>query len=53
MSQAEVPLEQIHAFYWEMGPFTVTPSAISTCKVALQIGSASDSGLESDPSYAS
>ena len=21
-SQAEVPLEQIHAFYWEMGPFT-------------------------------
>ena len=22
MSQAELPLEQIHAFYWEMGPFT-------------------------------
>ena len=22
MSQAEVPLEQIHVFYWEMGPFT-------------------------------
>ena len=22
MSQAEVPLEGIHAFYWEMGPFT-------------------------------
>ena len=21
-SQAEVPLEWIHAFYWEMGPFT-------------------------------
>ena len=21
MSQAEVPLEWIHAFYWEMGPF--------------------------------
>ena len=21
-SQAEVPLERIHAFYWEMGPFT-------------------------------
>ena len=25
-SQAEVPLERIHAFYWEMGPF-MTKSA--------------------------
>ena len=24
MSQAEVPLEWIHAFYWEMGPFNST-----------------------------
>ena len=26
MSQAEVPLEWIHAFYWEMGPFNILPT---------------------------
>ena len=31
-SQAEVPLEQIHAFYWEMGPF-IPPVAILKPKV--------------------
>ena len=24
ISQAEAPLEWIHAFYWEMGPFRIT-----------------------------
>ena len=32
MSQAEVPLEWIHAFYWKMGPF-VPPFAILKLKV--------------------
>ena len=32
MSQAEVPLEQIHAFYWEMGLF-IPPFAILKLKV--------------------
>ena len=31
-SQAEVPLEWIHAFYWEMGPF-IPPFAILKLKV--------------------
>ena len=29
MSQAEVPLEWIHAFYWEMGPFTMISEKLS------------------------
>ena len=32
MSQAEVPLEWIHAFYWELGPF-IPPFAILKLKV--------------------
>ena len=32
MSQAEVPVEQIHAFYWEMGLF-IPPFAILKPKV--------------------
>ena len=32
MSQAEVPLEWIHAIYWEMGPF-IPPFAILKPKV--------------------
>ena len=32
MSQAEVPLEWIHVFYWEMGPF-IPPFAILKLKV--------------------
>ena len=31
-SQAEVPLEQIHAFYWEMGQF-IPPFAVLKPKV--------------------
>ena len=31
-SQTEVPLEQIHVFYWEMGPF-IPPFAILKLKV--------------------
>ena len=31
-SQVEVPLEQTHAFYWELGPF-IAPFAILKLKV--------------------